>query len=395
MISRSDLRLTPYALCADLVFDGERFLQRYAIVIHGDTVEAMIPIDELASNIRRVSISENIVAPGFVDLQLNGCGGIMFNDAITADTLRTMHETNLRSGCTAFLPTLVSTCEEDMFTAMSLVEAWRAEHGSCPVLGLHLEGPYINPARKGIHNITAIRSLSPAMREAMETFAEKIPLMVTLAPECVENSDIQSLTKAGVVVSLGHSAATYEEAKRGFAAGACAATHLFNAMSPWLGREPGLVGAALDSPEVTCGILVDGHHAHFASLALAKRLKGEACFLITDATAPVGTDMAQFSFCGQTVYVQEGKAISADGTLGGSILTMRDAVANCTLRIGWDLAETLRMASLYPARLMGLDNLIGRITPGSRASLIAFSPESFAVAATVDSGELRLWQKGT
>ena len=386
--------LFSYALTGGTIFDGACFHERHAVIIRNGIIESLVCDSALPAAFPRIHAEGALIAPGFVDVQINGCGGVMFNDAPTPETLRVMADTNLRSGCTAFLPTLITASDTEMRKAMAVVDQWLETHEASPVLGLHLEGPYISTARKGIHDRTKITTLSPSMRDTLAAFAQKIPLLLTLAPECVAENDIRMLSDAGVVIALGHSDATYEEALCGVNAGAKAATHLFNAMSPWQGRYPGMTGAMLDSPEIHCGLIADGHHVHYASLGLAKRLKGDSCFLVTDATAPVGTNKTAFSFCGENVFVQNGKVVNADGTLGGSLLTMIEAVGNCVRHMGWDLGETLRMASLYPAKLMGYDSHLGKIAPGCRASLALFRADSFTMTATVENGVFHRWHDG-
>jgi len=377
-----------YALRGGLPFDGEDFRPNHAVVICEARVEALIPEAELDQTIDCVDVNGAVIAPGFIDLQVNGCGGLMFNDAPIPHTVKIMHAANLKSGCTSFLPTLITSSEEAMCEALRTIVAFRDEFGNDSVLGLHLEGPFISKAFKGIHNATFIRALSPSMRDELADFAARVPLMLTLAPECVCEEDIRLLADAGVVVSIGHSAATYEETLVAIKAGATAATHLFNAMNPWQSREPGVVGAVLESDKVACGLIADGHHSHFASLRLAKGLKGDKCFFVTDATAPVGTDMTEFDFTGQTVYVQNGKVVNADGTLGGSLLTMIQSVKNGVTRLQWTVEECLRMASLYPARLMRKDDCLGKIASGYRADLALFSLSDYSMLAVVDKGQL-------
>lgn len=381
-----------YALTGALVFDGRALLPGKAVIIARDAIEAISPDDALPSGLLHIHTEGAIISPGFVDLQVNGCGGVMFNGAVRAETLKAMCRANLKSGCTAFMPTLISTSDAEMRAAMRLVAACR-EGQQGPVMGLHLEGPYINTARRGIHDAAHIRPLDAAMRDELCAYARRTPLMLTLAPECVSEEDITELARAGVVVSIGHSDASYAQTMRGIAAGARAGTHLFNAMSPWRSREPGVVGALLNAPNLPCGIIVDGQHAHFASVALAKGLKGESLFLVTDATAPAGTDMKEFDFCGQTVHVRDGKCLNADGTLGGAALTMPEALRNAVRHAGIALEEALRMATLYPARLMGREGEFGRIAPGRMANLALFSADEFAMKATVDRGKLYTWEK--
>lgn len=395
-----------YALTAHRLFDGERFLEGVAPVIHGGRMEALVDERSLG-DLPRLALGDAVIAPGFVDLQLNGCGGVMFNDSANGATLETMHAANLRSGCTAFMPTLVSTDDATMRAAMALVCAYRERSGPGPVMGLHLEGPYISLERRGIHAPSAIRPLDADMRGELAAFAARAPLLVTLAPECVSDKDIRLLSDAGVRVALGHSAASYERCMESVAAGVSAATHLYNGMPPLTGREPGPVGAALDASGLWCGIIADGRHVHPASLRLAKRLKGDRCYFVSDALAPAGMTFAgmagatpgtmpgpmpdpmrSFSFCGQTLHVREGRCVNADGTLGGSVLTMLESVRFGVERMGLAVEEALRMASLYPARMMGQDHLFGRIGPGRAANLVAYEPRGYSVVAVVDRGRL-------
>lgn len=384
-----------YALAGGRIFTGERFLPEHAVLIEQDKILAVCPERELPAGMTALNVNGAVIAPGFIDLQVNGCGGVMFNDAVTLATLEHMHAANLKSGCTSFMPTLVTASDEDMLAAMRAAAEYRRKHGTAGVLGLHLEGPYINRRRKGIHNEAHIRLLDAAMRERLCAYAGQHPLMLTLAPECVEEEDIRKLAAAGALISIGHSDATFEEAKQAIAAGARAATHLFNAMSQWRSREPGVVGAVLESSDLPCGMIVDGLHSHFASVMLAKRLKQNLCYLVTDGTAASGSDVGRFNFCGQTVYVQDGRCVSGDGTLGGSNLTMIRAVENCVRHAGLTPEESLRMASLYPARVLGQDHLLGGIAPGKYANLVVYDPATFAVSMTVDRGRRHLQKKAS
>jgi N-acetylglucosamine-6-phosphate deacetylase len=373
-----------FALRRATLIDGDRVLPNRAVLIQGDKIEAVIPDQEFSGDREIVDIDHAFVAPGFVDLQLNGCGGVLFNDAIAAETLQVMHRTNLRSGTTGFLPTLITTSEENMRRALETIECHH-KYARGGVLGIHLEGPYINPERKGIHDANAIRKPSPDMVERLIVYAKRFPIMLTIAPECNDLRTIQSLLEAGVIVSCGHSNARYEEAVAGFAAGIRVATHLFNAMSPWTGRDPGMVGGILDHHGVAAGIIVDGIHVHFASVKLAKRIKEEDLFLVTDAVTPTGASMTKFEFGGQAIYVKNGRCVNQNGTFGGALLTMIEAVANSVRHAGIPLLEAVRMASLYPARVLRRDNELGRIAPGYCASLAVFD-QNFTMRGVVDHG---------
>ena len=378
----------PFALTAERLFDGDRFVHSVAPVIHAGRIEALVPERELG-DLPRFAL-DGVIAPGFVDVQINGCGGVMVNSAVEEATLDAMHAANLRGGCTAFMPTLVSTDDATMRAAMALVAAYREKNGPRPVMGLHLEGPYISVERRGIHDPAMIRPLDLAMREELAAFAARVPLLLTLAPECVSDEDIRTLTKAGAVVALGHSAASYGRCMEAVAAGAGAVTHLYNGMPPLTGREPGLLGAAFEAEELWCGLIADGQHVHPASLRTALRLKKGRCCFVSDATAPAGLApgeaMTSFVFCGQTIYVRDGRCENADSTLGGSMLTMAEAFRFGLAHMGLGEAEALRMASLYPAQMMGQDDLFGRIAPGRAANLVAYDPASYALTAVVDRG---------
>lgn len=383
-----------YALTHCTIHTGAEDLTDYALLIKGDRIFDLIPTARLNPDLPTVNLKGHHVAPGFIDLQLNGCGGVMFNDSITAATLDTMHQTNLKSGTTSYLPTLITTSDADMLTAMQVVGTYR-QHNPYSVLGLHLEGPYLNETRKGIHDAAHIRPLDRVMLSHIVEAGRETVKVLTLAPEMVEPADIQQLVAAGITVAAGHSNATYEQAIAGFDAGISMATHLFNAMSPWLGRSPGMVGAVFARNEVYAGIIADGYHVHFNSVELARQIKHERLLLVTDATPPVGTHMQSFWIGGQEVFYRDGQCVSADGTLGGSALTMIEAVANCVNQLDIPLAEALRMAASYPAQAIAVDDHLGYLRPGYIANLTLFD-QDLQIVGTVDRGQrqvsrTRLW----
>lgn len=375
-----------YALTHCTLYTGTRTLRDHALIIEGPKILDLIPTAQLPSDMPQQSGQGWAATPGLIDLQLNGCGGVMFNDAITADTLDTMHRTNLRSGTTSFLPTLITTSDEAMDQAIALMDTYRRDHPT-QVLGLHLEGPYLNPKRRGIHDGHYVRPADAAMIAKLAQAGPERVRIVTLAPEQVPADQIRCLVEAGIQVSAGHSDASFEAAMTGFDAGVGMVTHLFNAMSPWQGRSPGLVGAAFSRPEVYAGIIVDGHHVHLASVQLAHRLKGDHLLLVSDATPPVGTTLESFIIGGQEVFYRDGKCVSAEGTLGGSALTLMEAVRLCVEQVGLPLAEALRMASLYPARALGLDRTLGRLAPGYWANVTVFDPQRWTVQGVIDQGQ--------
>ena len=373
-----------YALSNCKIYTGSDVLTDHAVVIENELIKKVCPISELPEGIEVRDLDGANLSPGFIDLQLNGCGGVMLNDEITAETMQIMHEANLKSGCTSFLPTLITSSDEDMRAVITAAREYHNQYQN-QSLGLHLEGPYLNVAKKGIHSVDHIRKSDSEM---IELICENSDLVakVTLAPELNDPEHIERLRKAGVVVSIGHTNATYAEARQGFESGITFATHLFNAMTPMVGREPGVVGAIYDTPEVYAGIIADGFHVDYANIRIAHKIKGEKLVLVTDATAPAGADMEYFIFVGKKVYYRDGKCVDENGTLGGSALTMIEAVQNTVEHAGIALDEALRMATLYPATAIGVESKLGRIKKGMVANLAVFDRD-FNVKATVVNGQ--------
>ncbi|MCB5359331.1 N-acetylglucosamine-6-phosphate deacetylase [Vibrio lentus] len=373
-----------YALSNCKIYTGSDVLTDHAVVIENELIKKVCPISELPEGIEVRDLDGANLSPGFIDLQLNGCGGVMLNDEITADTMQIMHKANLKSGCTSFLPTLITSSDDDMRAVITAAREYHNQYQN-QSLGLHLEGPYLNVAKKGIHSVDHIRKSDSEM---IELICENSDLVakVTLAPELNDPEHIERLRKAGVVVSIGHTNATYAEARQGFESGITFATHLFNAMTPMVGREPGVVGAIYDTPEVYAGIIADGFHVDYANIRIAHKIKGEKLVLVTDATAPAGADMEYFIFVGKKVYYRDGKCVDENGTLGGSALTMIEAVQNTVEHAGIALDEALRMATLYPATAIGVESKLGRIKKGMVANLAVFDRD-FNVKATVVNGQ--------
>ncbi|AGQ98928.1 N-acetylglucosamine-6-phosphate deacetylase [Vibrio parahaemolyticus] len=373
-----------YALSNCKIYTGSDVLTDHAVIVENDLIQSIVPVAELPKGIEVKDLNGANLSPGFIDLQLNGCGGVMLNDAITAETMQIMHEANLKSGCTSFLPTLITSSDEDMRAAISAAREYHKKYQN-QSLGLHLEGPYLNVAKKGIHSVDFIRPSDDGMIDLICSNADIIA-KVTLAPEQNAPEHIARLKAAGIVVSIGHTNATYAEARKGFEAGITFATHLFNAMTPMVGREPGVVGAIYDTPEIYAGIIADGFHVDYANIRIAHKIKGEKLVLVTDATAPAGANIDHFIFVGKKVYYRDGKCVDENGTLGGSALTMIEAVQNTVEHAGIALEEALRMATLYPATAIGVEDRLGRIRKGMVANLTIFDRD-FNVKATVVNGQ--------
>ena len=375
-----------YALTHGRIYTGHEILDDHAIIVANGLIERICPLADVPANVEQRSVNGAILAPGFIDVQLNGCGGVQFNDtaeAVTVETLEIMQKANEKSGCTNFLPTLITTCDDLMKQGVRVMREYLAKHPN-KALGLHLEGPWLNIVKKGTHNPSFVRKPDAELVQFLCDNADVIT-KVTLAPEMVDPAVITQLANAGIVVSAGHSNATAKEARIGFRAGISFATHLFNAMPYMSGREPGLTGAILDANEIYCGIIADGLHVDYINIRNAKRLKGDKLCLVTDATAPAGANIEQFIFAGKTIYYRNGLCVDENGTLSGSSLTMIEGVRNLVNHANIALDEVLRMATLYPARAIGVDKHLGSIAPGKVANLTAFTHD-FKIIKTIVNG---------
>ncbi|CFQ41241.1 N-acetylglucosamine-6-phosphate deacetylase [Yersinia frederiksenii] len=377
-----------YALTHGRIYTSHEVLDNHAVVVADGLIERICPVDELPAGIEIRDLGGAILAPGFIDVQLNGCGGVQFNDsleAISEETLDIMQRANEKSGCTSFLPTLITCSDEFMKHGVNVMRSYlQKKENQHQALGLHLEGPYISPLKKGTHNPAFIRKPSAEMIDYLCDNADVITKL-TVAPEIVDAKFIRQLTDAGILVSAGHSNATYQQARKGFTAGIGFSTHLYNAMPYISGREPGLIGAIFDTPEVYTGIIADGLHVDWANIRNAKRLKGEKLVLVTDATAPAGAEIDQFIFAGKTIYYRDGLCVDENGTLSGSALTMIEAVRNSVEHVGIALDESLRMATLYAARAIGVDKQLGSIEVGKVANLTAFTRD-YKITKTIVNG---------
>jgi len=378
-----------YALVNCTIYTGESILNSHAVIIENDLIKATVLQSDLDISIHCIDLNGANLCAGFIDLQLNGCGGVMFNGAETEQTLTTMQTANRQSGTTSFLPTFITDSDEGIKKALSAVQRYINQTKN-EVLGIHLEGPYINPLKKGIHPTQHVRKSDHKMIDFICDHAD-IVKQLTLAPEIISSTTIKQLTKAGILVSIGHSNANYQQAVEAINQGVSSATHLFNAMSPLTGREPGIVGAVYDK-KIYAGIIVDGFHVDYANVRISKNILQDKLFLVTDATAPAGANIEKFDFVGTTVYYKEGKCFGEDGTLGGSAVTMIESVEQCVKLVGITLDEAIRMATLYPAKAISVDDKLGSITKDKIANLTIFN-NNYKVTATVVNGVYQTTQK--
>ncbi len=345
-------------------------LDRHAVLIEDGRIADIVRDDDprLAAA-RRHDLNGSLLLPGFIDTQVNGGGGVLFNDEPTIDTIRRMGAAHRKFGTTGFLPPLSRDDLSVMERAIGAVAA--AIRESVPgVLGIHLEGPFLSTARKGVHNAEKFRQIDSQALELL-TSLKAGKTLVTLAPEMTTPETIGKLRAAGVIVSAGHTNASYDDILEAYRQGLTGFTHLFNAMSPLTGREPGVVGAALSNPDAYCGIIVDARHVHPQTLKLALRCKPHDRFmLVTDGLANVGTAKESFNLLGATIRIENGVYVDENGTLAGSALDMSQAVRNAIGYLDVSLCEALAMASTAPARFLGLDQEYGVIAKGYRANLV-------------------------
>jgi N-acetylglucosamine-6-phosphate deacetylase len=354
------------------IFDGENFLLDHAVVVEGERIAAIVPYAERHQGAAR-DLAGGLLAPGYIDVQVNGGGGVLFNEDPTPEAIARIAAAHRKHGTVGLLPTLVTDAPQVMTAAIAATR--EARRRTPATLGLHLEGPFLDPRRRGAHELKYIRDLAPGDVETIVD-ADCGAVMVTLAPNRVGAASIAELARRGVLVSLGHSEASYEEARAAIQAGARAFTHLFNAMSASVGREPGMVGAALDLADAFVGIIADGHHVHEANLRIALAAKRHDRFmLISDAMPPTAGGPDHFDLQGRRVTRANGCLRLEDGTLAGSVLTMDEAVRYVVNVVGVDLGDALAMASRVPATFLRRDNELGRIAPGHLASLVHLDDE--------------------
>lgn len=369
------------------ILTADGFRDDLALVIEAGRITALVSdaAPQLGSAAEQVDLGGGWLLPGFIDAQVNGGGGVLFNNTPDVESLRTLAAAHRRFGTTALLPTLISDDVQVMRKAIDATRQAIAD-GVPGVIGIHLEGPYIAPDRKGTHDANKFR-VPDADEIAMAASLDNGVTLLTLAPERVPLDSIRALVERGVIVAAGHTAATYEEARAGLEAGIRGFTHLYNAMSPLTGREPGAVGAALEDRGSWVGIIADGVHVHPASLrvALATKPQGKV-MLVTDAMPPVGADSPSYELYGEVITAVDGVVRNAAGSLAGSALDMATAVRNAVNLLGLSLEEAARMASRYPAQFLNVDDRLGEIAEGYQADLVLLD-DALQVRATWIAGE--------
>lgn len=366
------------------VFTGTSLYPDHAVLIDECRIVDVVATDNIPADATiDANLEGGVLVPGYVDLQVNGGGGVLFNTAPTVEGIEEIARAHRRFGTTGFLPTLISTDFATMRKAIEAVEG-AIRQGVPGVLGIHLEGPFLNPEKHGAHDARNFRLIDDEAFELMSSLAVGKTL-VTIAPERTSPEVIHRLVSKGVIVAAGHTAASFDEMNTAMGAGVSGFTHLFNAMTPMASRSPGVVGAALYDDSSWCGVIADGYHVHPATLkvALAAKQKG-GMLLVTDAMPTVGSSDTEFELNGELVSRVDGKLVNARGALAGSDLSMESAVKNVIQFAGLDWQEAVLMASAYPARAVGLQDDLGSIQPGMRANLVALDGQCNVTHTWID-----------
>jgi N-acetylglucosamine-6-phosphate deacetylase len=373
-----------HAVIASIVFDGVACHEDCAVVIEGSRIAKLVARRELPESMpKRILPQRAWLAPGFIDVQVNGGDDVLFNEKPDLEGIKAIARAHRQFGTTALLPTLITDTPAKMRDALCAANEAVSIYPS--VLGIHLEGPFLSPEKPGVHDRTLIRMPDQEDLEMLTSSRAGVTL-VTLAPEKVSGGFIARLVDAGIRVSLGHSMATYARTKAALAEGLTGFTHLFNAMPPLASREPGPIAAALETPGAWFGMIVDGEHVAPAMLRLA--LRGVAHpMLVTDAMPPVGGRKSSFKLYGEEIAVHNGRCTRADGTLAGAALDMAAAVRNTVELLNVPLTQALRFAATEPARFLGLDATLGRLAPGFRADMVCFAPDTMRIHDTWVAGE--------
>ncbi len=367
---------------ARMVVDGT-WRDDYALLIKQGYIEALVPLENIKPEYIKINLGGGTLLPGFIDTQVNGGGDVLFNTSPSVAAIRTIAAAHRQFGTTGFLPTLISDDLSVVAKAIAAVDA-SIEAGVPGVLGIHIEGPFLNVKKRGVHDATKFRVIDTEAIDLLSSLKHGKTL-VTLAPEMTSPEVIAELARRNVIVAAGHSLATYEEMQLAMSAGLKGVTHLFNAMTQLESRAPGIVGAVLENKNITAGIIVDGHHVHPAALRVAFAARGtDGLMLVTDAMPSVGSQSKQFMIGSQRISVVDGACLAPDGRLAGSALDMATAVRNAMSMMQIDLYTASRMASETPAKLLGMVEERGRLVSGLRADIVHLDRQHNVVATWIN-----------
>lgn len=371
-----------------LIFTGNAVLDSHSLIIENGRIKDIVHKSSTERG-EKVNLKEKIIIPGFIDLQINGGGGAFFTKDPSEETIKKMYHAHLEYGTTGFLPTVISTSLDNILNCIDVTRQCM-ESNSYGVLGMHLEGPFFNPLKKGAHPEKYIRKPTDEVLRTIIKNGEGVIKLMTIAPEFFTGKQIRMLLEAGIRVSAGHSNCTYTEALNGFAHGITKVTHLYNAMSQFTGRDPGLVGAFFDNEKVWGAIIVDGFHCDYASVRVAYKLKKGKLFLVSDASF-VKHPVKQFEFDGFKIHYKNGMYLTETGNLAGSSISMLEAFQNCIKHAGIKIEEAVRMGSSIPAEYLGLEDSIGKIKKGNFADFIVLNSDLELESVYVKGEEVQVF----
>ena len=358
------------ALLGSQIFCGERFYDDHALLVDGKSIVDIVDKNNTPDNFNKIELDQGILAPGFIDLQVNGGGGVLFNNSPNKESLNTIIKAHQFFGTTSVMPTVISDSLEVLEQCIKTVTEEIKNNSS--LLGIHIEGPFFNTKYRGVHQKQYISTINSDYLNLFESL-KGFPVMLTLAPECISSQQLKHLTSLGIKTLAGHSEATYDELDDAIKNGLDGFTHLFNAMGQISAREPGVVGSALHFENTFASIIVDLHHVHPSLIQLAYQLKPKGkLFFISDSMATINHGKPSFELYDEVVNESDGRLVNSEGKLAGSSITQIDAVKNAYQKCNIPLNQALAMASRYPAEYLGIENHLGSLKPGYRADLVHF-----------------------
>jgi len=355
-----------YAHLAGQIFTGEEWLVDHAVIVEEEIISEIVTKENIPAQARLINHGNNFLAPSFIDLQIYGAKSFLLAVKPTAEAIEKIYEYCKEGGADFFQPTVATNTNDVLHNCIDAVRDYWNKGGK-GVIGLHLEGPWISKAKRGAHIEAFIHSPTFEEAKALLEYGKGVISMITVAPEVCSTEVVDLISSYGVIVSAGHSNASFQQATDAFNKGIPAATHLYNAMSPLQHREPGIVGAVMHHPSVMSSIVADGYHVDFPAISIAKKVMQERLFFITDAVTETTEGYYPHQF--------EGEKYVSTGILSGSALTMAKCVKNGVHKVGIELSEALRMASLYPAQVMKIDNQLGRIAKGYKAAFVVLNDQ--------------------
>ena len=372
------------ALLGSQIFCGERFYDDHALLVEGKSIVDIVDKNNTPDNFNKIELDQGILAPGFIDLQVNGGGGVLFNNSPNKESLNTIIKAHQFFGTTSVMPTVISDSLEVLEQCIKTVTEEIKNNSS--LLGIHIEGPFFNTKYRGVHQKQYISTINSDYLNLFESL-KGFPVMLTLAPECISSKELKHLTSLGIKTLAGHSDASYDELDDAIKNGLDGFTHLFNAMGQISAREPGVVGSALHFENTFASIIVDLHHVHPSLIQLAYKLKPKGkLFFISDSMATINHGKPSFELYDEVVNESDGRLVNSEGKLAGSSITQIDAVKNAYQKCNIPLNQALAMASRYPAEYLGIENYLGSLKPGYRADLVHFD-SNFKVHNTWVSGK--------